>query len=58
MDIFLTRMYFLRVNVTFHDAVSMIQDAIRTANPFPYTATFVVVGVRNNKTTNQTLKDK
>ena len=43
-------MYFLRVNVTFHDAVSMIQDAIRTAYPFPYTATFVVVGVRNNKT--------
>ena len=40
-------MHFLRVNVTFYDAVNMIQDAIRTANPFPYTVKF---GVRYNKT--------
>ena len=25
---------FLRVNVTFHDAVNMIHDVISTANPF------------------------
>ena len=50
-------MYFLRVNVTFHDAVNMIHDVITTANPFPSTAKFMLVVVRNNKT-NQTLKDK
>ena len=43
-------MHFLRVNVTFYDAVNMIYDVIRTANPFPYTAKFTFVGVRNNKT--------
>ena len=43
-------MHFLRVNVTFYDAVSMIHDVIRTANPFPRTAKFMFVGVRNNKT--------
>ena len=41
---------FLRVNVTFHNAVNMIHDANRTANPFPYTAKFMLVGLRNNKT--------
>ena len=41
---------FLRAKVTFYDAVSMIPDVIRTANPFPYTAKFMCVGVRNNKT--------
>ena len=30
-------MHFLRVNVTFYDAVNMIHDVITTANPFPYT---------------------
>ena len=43
-------MHFLRVNVTFNDAVSMTHDVIRTANPIPYVAKFMVVGVRNNKT--------
>ena len=43
-------MHFLRVNVTFYDAVNMIRDVIRTANPFQYTAKFVYVGVRNNQT--------
>ena len=43
-------MHFLRVNVTFYDAVNMINDAIRKANPFPCTAKFMSVGVRNNKT--------
>ena len=43
-------MYFLRVNVTFHDAVIMIHDVISTANPFPDTAKFMFVGVRNSKT--------
>ena len=37
-------------NVTFYDAVSMIHDVIRTANPFPYTAKYMSVGVRNNET--------
>ena len=43
-------MHFLRVNVTFYDAVNMIPDVIRTANPFPYTAKFMFVGVRINTT--------
>ena len=30
-----------------YDAVNMIHDVIRTDNPFPYTATFMCVGVRN-----------
>ena len=42
-------MDFLRVNVTFYDAVSMIHDIIRTAYSFPYAAKFMVVGVRDNK---------
>ena len=42
-------LFFLRVNVTFYDAVSMIHDIIRTTNPFPYTAQFMFVGVRNKK---------
>ena len=43
-------MHFLRVNITVNDAVNMIYDVITTANPFPYTAKFMFVGVRNNKT--------
>ena len=43
-------MHFLRVNVTFCDAVNMIHDVITTPNPFPYTAKFMFVGVRNNET--------
>ena len=41
-------MYFLRVNVTFYDAVNMIHDVSTTPNPFPYTK-FMFVGVRNSK---------
>ena len=43
-------MHFLRVNVTFDDAVNMIHDVITTANPFPYAAKLMFVGVRNTKT--------
>ena len=45
-------MHFLRVNVTFYDAVNMNHDVITTPNPFPYTAKFMFVGHtnRNNKT--------
>ena len=42
-------MHFLWVNVTFYDAVSMIDDITTTANPLSYTAKFIFVGVRNNK---------
>ena len=41
---------FLQVNIMFHDAVNMIHDIIRTAYPSLYTAKFMLVGVRNNKT--------
>ena len=52
-------MHLLRVNVTSYDAVSMIHDVIRTANPFPYTPKCMSVGVRNNKTQQiRSLKDK
>ena len=30
-------MHFLRVNVTFYEAVNVIHDVISRANPFPYT---------------------
>ena len=43
-------MHFMLVNVTFYDAADMIHDVITTANPFLYTAKFMLVGVRNNKT--------
>ena len=44
-------MHFLWLTSRFMmDAVNMINDVITTANPFPYTAKFVFVGVRNNKT--------
>ena len=50
-------MHFLRVNVTFYDVVNIIYDVITTPYPFPYTAKFMFVGVRNNKApTNPTLK--
>ena len=42
-------MNFLRVNVTFYDAVNMIHDVITTAYPFPYTTKFMFVGVRKSK---------
>ena len=38
-------MHFLRINITFCDAVNMIHDVITTANPFPYSAKFSFVGV-------------
>ena len=45
-------MHFLRVNVTFYDAVKMIHDVTSRAITFPYIAKFMYmyVGVRNNKT--------
>ena len=43
-------MHFLRVNVTFYDAVNVIRDVITTSNSFPYTTKFMFVGFRNNKT--------
>ena len=43
-------MHFLRVNVTFYDAVNMIHDGISTTNPFPNIAKFTLDGVRNTKT--------
>ena len=43
-------MHFLWVNITFYDAVNMIHDVIGTANPFPYIAKFMLLGVRNVKT--------
>ena len=49
-DIFRILMQFLRVNVTFHDAVNVIHHMIKTAYSFPYTDEFKFVGVRNNKT--------
>ena len=41
---------FLEGNVTLYDAVNIIYDVIRTANPFPYTAKFMFVVVRHNTT--------
>ena len=43
-------MNILRVNVTFYDAVNIIHDVITTPYPFPYTAKFMFVAVRNNET--------
>ena len=43
-------MHFLWLNISHYDAFNMIYDVIITANPFPYTAKFMLVGVRNNKT--------
>ena len=43
-------MNFLRVYVTFYDAVNMIHNIIKIPNPFPHTAKFIFVGDRNNKT--------
>ena len=43
----------------FYDAVSMIHDVIITANPVPYTAKYMFLGVRNNKTQQiRSLKNK
>ena len=33
-----------------YDAVNIIHDIITTADPFPYTAKFMFVGLRNDKT--------
>ena len=33
-----------------YDAVNIIHDVITTPYPFPYTAKFMFVGVRNNDT--------
>ena len=38
-------MHFLRVKVTFNDALNVIHDVITTANSIPYTAKFMFVGV-------------
>ena len=35
-------MHFLWVNVTFYDAVNMINDVITAANPFPDTVNFTL----------------
>ena len=43
-------MHFLRVNVTFYDAVNMIHYKFTKTNLFPYTAKFMFDSVRNNKT--------
>ena len=43
-------MHFLWVNVTFYDVVNVIHDVITTANPIPFTAKFMFVEVRNDKT--------
>ena len=43
-------MHFLRVDVTFYDAVNVTHDVITTANTIPYSAKFMFVGVGNNKT--------
>ena len=43
-------MHFQRVNVIFYDAVNMIYEVITKAKPFPYTAKFKFVGVRNDRT--------
>ena len=40
-------MHFLRVNVTFYDAVNVIHDVITTADLIPYTAKFMFDGVGN-----------
>ena len=37
-------------NITFYDAVNIIHGVITTPKPFPYTAKFTFVGVRNNET--------
>ena len=36
--------------VMFYDAINMIGDIITRAYPYPNTAKFMFVGVRNNKT--------
>ena len=52
-------MHFLRVNVKFYDAINMIHDIFTTANLFPYTAKFMFVSFKNNKTRQiRRLKDK
>ena len=50
-------MHFLRVNVTFYDAVNMIHNVIRAANQFSYTAKLMLPDLEMINSTNQTLKD-
>ena len=59
MDIFLTKTDITQIYLehqcifcgflTFYDAINMIHDVIRS-NPFPCTAKFMFVRVRNNET--------
>ena len=44
-DMYRTFMNFQVVNVTFHDAVNVIEGVFITANSFPYTAKLALVGV-------------
>ena len=39
-----------RIPISLLLAVNIIHDVITTPNPFPYTAKFMFVGVRNNET--------
>ena len=41
-------MHFLRVNVTFYDAVNVIHEIITTGNPITYTAKFIHSVGRND----------
>ena len=50
-------MFFLWVNITFHDTVNMIHDVIRTANLFPYAAKFMLSVLQIIKLNKQMLKD-
>ena len=43
-------MHFLRVNVTFYEAVNVIHDVITTLDSISYTAKFIFDGVGNDKT--------
>ena len=53
-------MHFLRVNVPFYDAVNMIYDVITTArsSPFPYTAKFMFVCIRNTIKLNKSVVER
>ena len=49
-DEYIVLSYIKNTNFTFYDSVGMIHDVILTPNSFPYTAKFMFVGIRNNKT--------
>ena len=42
-------MNFLQVIVTFYKTLYIIHDIISIANPYPYSAKLVFIGVGNNK---------